>query len=415
MAIKLNDGTVLRNLEEQVQYLTAYHDENLGIAQWGIRVIDRIDDASDLPTPYDGEYGDAIAVGTEAPFFFYIWTRNAIVGEPGYWFPYGEISIAGPEGPKGDKGDKGDTGESTRWFSGQTPSPGKEGDQFLDTSTGNVFQHNGKDWVLTGNIKGPQGIQGKTGATGPQGEKGSRGEQGPEGKPGKFVTVAGILANTQQLPPSPSILNDLSIAYLVGTSAPYNLWFQMGTTPANAIWHNAGPFNVGTVVSVGGEYVTTFDADTKVDKISVTSEKILTIKPNGTTDNLSFDTAAKGYYIPRRDWGGQVKVPYQPTNDDDAVCKIYVDTAIATATPESDFAAELTFGVGPNDTQATYIFRKIMWQGAAQNPSDYVGATDEDNEYIIVGYNMMADCFLVMEVGSPTKDITSVSTYTLNA
>lgn len=411
--IKLKDGTILRNLEEQVQYLTNYHDENLGIAQWGIRVVDRIDSASDLPVPYDGEYGDAIAVGTEPPYFFYIWTRNAIAGEPGYWFDYGEISIVGPEGPKGDKGDKGDRGESTRWFSGQTPSPGKVGDQFLDTSTGNVFQHNGTTWQQTGNIKGPQGIPGKQGATGPQGEKGVKGEQGPEGKPGKFVTVAGILSNVNQLP-TPVSLNDLSVAYLVGSTAPYNLYIQMGTTPANAVWTNSGPFNVGTVVSVGGNFVTTFDADTKVNKKTVTSEQILTMKPDGSTDTLAFSTEAVAHRIPRYNSNRQIKVNEFPDSDNDATSKVYVDTAIGLATPEGEYAAELTFEVGPQSVQVTYTFAKIMFQGLANNPEAYIGATDEDNEYIIIGYNLYNDWFLVMDVGSTNKDIIIVPTYSLD-
>lgn len=89
-------NTNYRNLEEQVQYLTNYHDVNQGLVQWGIRVVGQITSSSELPQDYSGEYGDAIAVGTEAPFFFYIWTRASIEGEPAYWFPFGEISIAGP-------------------------------------------------------------------------------------------------------------------------------------------------------------------------------------------------------------------------------------------------------------------------------------------------------------------------------
>ena len=63
MAIKLNDGTILRNLEEQVQYLTSYHDVNQGLAQWGIRVVGTVSDESQLPDPhtYTGEYGDTYA------------------------------------------------------------------------------------------------------------------------------------------------------------------------------------------------------------------------------------------------------------------------------------------------------------------------------------------------------------------
>lgn len=111
-----NKKVDLRNLEEQVQYLTDYHAVNQGIAQWGIKVIGQLEDPSELPNPttYQGNYGDTYAVGTEPPYDFYIWTRSSVDGI-GYWFNFGEISIVGPVGPKGDKGDKGETGDSTKW------------------------------------------------------------------------------------------------------------------------------------------------------------------------------------------------------------------------------------------------------------------------------------------------------------
>lgn len=88
----------IRNLEETVQYLVNYHDVNQGLVQWGIRVIGQVETKEELDqVPTDNlTYGDAYAVGTEAPFFFYIWTRASIVGDPDYWFPFGEISIVGP-------------------------------------------------------------------------------------------------------------------------------------------------------------------------------------------------------------------------------------------------------------------------------------------------------------------------------
>ena len=109
--IKVGDK-IYRNLEEQVEYLTHYHDVNQGLAQWGIRVVGQVANASLLPDPltYEGEYGDAIAVGTEAPFYFYIWTRASIEGEPDHWFPFGEISIVGPQGPTGERGESGPAG-----------------------------------------------------------------------------------------------------------------------------------------------------------------------------------------------------------------------------------------------------------------------------------------------------------------
>lgn len=166
-------NTNYRNLEEQVQYLTNYHDVNQGLVQWGIRVVGQVETAYNLPQDYSGEYGDAIAVGTEAPFFFYIWTRASIEGEPAYWFPFGEISIAGPQGPEGPQGPKGDTGESSQWYYGAGPVNPREGDMVL-MPNGNVlrYQQTGPvqySWVQVVNIKGPAGLQGVQGPVGPQG------------------------------------------------------------------------------------------------------------------------------------------------------------------------------------------------------------------------------------------------------
>lgn len=326
--IKLKDGTILRNLEEQVQYLTAYHDENLGIAQWGIRVVDQIDNAEDLPIPYDGEYGDAIAVGTEPPYFFYIWTRNAVAGEPGYWFDYGEISIVGPEGPKGDKGDPGPVGQSTRWFAGSTPSPGSDWDLFLDTSTGNVFQYYNNDWNPIGNIRGPQGIQGRTGPQGIQGPIGPQGEQGPVGPMGKFLKIAGIITDLNQLP-TPSSLNDLTVAYLLKSGEIYNLWMQVGDNSTTATWRDLGRFNEGTAVYSNSAYQAVWDADTKVDKKTVASEQILTLKPGGVTDTLAFSADAIPYYIVRRYSGGEIIVPLETAANNHATSKAYVDSKVS--------------------------------------------------------------------------------------
>ena len=39
----------------------------------------------------------------------------------------------------------------------------------------------------------------------------------------------------------------------------------MGNTPADAVWYNAGPLNVATMVTVNGEFQNMWDADTKVN------------------------------------------------------------------------------------------------------------------------------------------------------
>lgn len=281
MSIKLNDGTVLRNLEEQVQYLTNYHDVNQGLVQWGIRVVGQVETEDKLPLPYDGEYGDAIAVGTEAPFFFYIWTRAAIAGESPYWFPFGEISIVGPEGPVGPRGEKGDTGKSTKWYSGSSvpifPSQEYiEGDMYLQTN-GQVYRYQNNSWQPVVSIKGPQGVQGIQGPQGIPGPVGAPGPKGETGDVGGFINIWGILTNISQAP-TPASLNNLTVAYLVGSAAPYDLYVQIGETSDTAVWTNTGPFNAATLVTVNGVGQNVWDADTKAN-VSELSKYIPIVRP----------------------------------------------------------------------------------------------------------------------------------------
>lgn len=338
MSITLNDGTVLRNLEEQVQYLTNYHDVNQGLAQWGIKVVGQVETAAELPDPatYQGEYGDTYAVGTEAPFSFYIFTRAAIVGESPYWFPFGEISIVGPQGPKGDKGDKGDTGESTKWITSQSipqsPQLYNVGDLWLNILTGEVSQVNlapdgvSQGWRLVGNIRGPQGIQGVQGPQGEPGQDGAPGPMGPQGDVGGFINIWGILANSGQLP-TPASLNNLTVAYLIGAAEPYNLYIQVGESSDTAIWQDTGPFNAATAVSVGGVYQNVWDADTKLDKVTgLTQVNQAYIKT--TAGNQEMFPVTSDIYnnaIVRRSNDGDIYVNNVPVSPYGAVNKVYVD------------------------------------------------------------------------------------------
>ena len=138
--------------------------------QFGIKVVGEIEDASQLPDPetYDGEYGDAFAVGTEPPYELYIWTRANELHESDYWFDIGPFPVQGPQGEPGATGEKGDKGDT-----GATGPRGPIG------------------------ATGPQGIQGDTG---PQGAQGIQGPQGPKGDTGDTLRIIGELANPQQLP-----------------------------------------------------------------------------------------------------------------------------------------------------------------------------------------------------------------------
>src|SRR4051812_7467670 len=85
------------------------------------------------------------------------------------------IGPVGPQGPQGIQGVQGTPGE--KWFM-DVGNPGVvpgaiDGDIYLDTSDGDVFELVGGVWTLRGNIRGPQGIQGIQGIQGPPGVDGS--------------------------------------------------------------------------------------------------------------------------------------------------------------------------------------------------------------------------------------------------
>ncbi|NGX84693.1 collagen-like protein, partial [Aequorivita sp. KMM 9714] len=85
-------------------------------------------------------------------------------GETGPIGPAGATGPAGPTGPMGPEGPQGQEGaDGSMWTSGSgDPTTngisGNDGDQYLDTDTGDVYEYNGSAWVLTGNIKGQDGV-----------------------------------------------------------------------------------------------------------------------------------------------------------------------------------------------------------------------------------------------------------------
>jgi len=93
----------------------------------------------------------------------------------------GAVGAQGPAGPAGANGTNGAT-----WYTGPTnpTTQGVNGDQYLNTATGDIFLKTNGTWAQTGNLKGPQGPQGSVGPTGAQGATGAVGPQGPAGPMG---------------------------------------------------------------------------------------------------------------------------------------------------------------------------------------------------------------------------------------
>lgn len=332
-----------RNLAEQVeknkQDILKHFQRDEILADFGIRIIGQVDSPTELPKTADN-YGDAYAVGTQSPFNYYIWTRANNLSPVDYWFDFGEIAIAGPQGPKGDRGEKGATGQSTTWIAvfdlGYIDLDEQNvplDTMVLEYSSGNVYQVlivNGvKSFSFCLNIKGPQGAKGPKGDKGDTGATGPQGPKGDTGDVGGFVNIAGVLNNEEELP-APYQIDNLTVAYLVGPNK--DLYIQIGRTSGTAQWANMGPLNVATMVTVDGQYQNTWNADTKLDKVTTTGyNRAYVVKHNGTQAvmTLTSDLPRDGS-IPMYDYNGCL-VSQEPTLNNHVATKQYVDSKAGSA------------------------------------------------------------------------------------
>lgn len=210
------DGKQYRNLEEQVLKNKSdieFMLEQEGVLnEFGIKVVGEGVTIADLPdaSTYEGEYGDAYAIGESSPYTLYIWTRANGTHPSAYWFNIGKFPLVGPQGPKGKDGAKG--------VQGPTGATGPQG------------------------MPGPTGATGAQGPQGPQGPQGIQGPQGPQGEKGDAgepFKIAGKLASTSLLP-DPSTV-DRNTAYLIPDATEagtYDMYVITGTD--TLMWDNAG-------------------------------------------------------------------------------------------------------------------------------------------------------------------------------
>lgn len=342
------------NLQQQVEKnkrdIAAHYEIDRTLADYGIKIIgfyDTIENAiNDLGNPYDGPYGNAVGIGAQAPYTFYIWTRANNISDFDYWQDVGELAVVGPAGKDSTvPGPQGEDGRPAHIYTGNgfptiSASPNDiymvtGGDQNM---IGNIYQIVDGVWTLKGNIRGPQGlsIKGDTGARGPaftfNDLTPAQKEQlkGDRGDPGGFIKIAGFKVSEDDLP-LPTELQDLEVAYLVGATEPYDLWMQVGTTYENAIWTNIGPLNVATYVSVDGEFQNIWDADTKLDKANISDGEYhaYVIDDEGYQTTMYISQAADPGAVVMRGPNGELYVPYDPELPNEAVSKQYVDGFIS--------------------------------------------------------------------------------------
>ena len=346
------DNKEFRNLVEQVQAnkeeIAKHWDVDRILADFGIKIQGQRDSYDDIKDIDEGEnYGYAYLIGTQEPYDVWIWSRPDVnAGKPtAYWLDIGHIAIQGEQGIQGEPGPQGETGQSTRWYTNITKLPEaanfKTGDMLLttgDSEKGNVYSYSessvaGQKWGLRTNIMGPQGLQG------PQGPQG---ETGPQGDPGAFIHIVGELTNSAQLP-DPESINDLGVAYLVGTNK--DLYIQMGESIETAVWVNIGPINAATLVTSGGTAQNIWNADTKLDKATHTTDynQVYIKTAAGEEAYINVTKQAISDAVVQRQSNGNILLNADPTKITDGsyvVNKNYVDDKAAIKLIENTLGTE---------------------------------------------------------------------------
>ena len=231
-------------IEKNKQDIQAFKDANQTIAEFGITVVGILSSADQLPASGDN-FGDAYLIGTETPYDMRVWTRN-IPEQRAMWVDLGAFPLQGPQGPKGDKGSQIYSGNGLPTITGQ------EGDIYINTATGILYQYEGTEWKEKFSIKGPmgprglqglQGIQGQKGETGRMGPIGPQGIQGPKGDYGPSFNIQGTLSSTANLPTPTEDMKSKGYCYIIPDAQGIkHVWIIQGTDTLQ--WTDLGPSGV---------------------------------------------------------------------------------------------------------------------------------------------------------------------------
>ena len=180
-------------------HITVYYDNNnSGSYDNGDEVISE-EDIYDGLDGNNGQDGKDILSGTSDPTsetgkegdkYVNTTTGDIFVKKNGQWEREGNLK--GPKGDKGEDGAAGENGQNGRdgkdilsGTSDPASDTGKEGDKYVNTTTGDIFVKKNGQWEREGNIKGPKGDKGEDGAAGQNGQNGQNGRDGQNGQNGR--------------------------------------------------------------------------------------------------------------------------------------------------------------------------------------------------------------------------------------
>ena len=344
MAITIDNKTY-RNLQEQVLYLTKVVSEGTDIVK---TIQGQVSGANDLPSPTSLANGTTYAVGTKAPFEYYV-TIN------GKWIDIGQYPYPGPAGEDGENGNsifisnqKGLTEHSTqidsttlynplnlpitagtliiggdstplvfsvttkvgttltvayRYVLGGTPGPiGPQGPTGPKGDTGPKGPKGDQG------IPGPTGPQGPKGDTGPTGLTGPTGPQGPKGDPGSSTTDPitnvdfphGATTVTYAANNGMSMTGNFQFTRQSGNTETANGDIDIPILPGDHINIVAKPDNTGVVIGTYGLATTSYLNGQLSKKSKVTASATGT--STNTINYLTIDNTE--YKLPSGGGGG---------------------------------------------------------------------------------------------------------------
>ena len=256
------DGKTFRNLEEQVrknkQDISNLEKIQTVLNEFGIHVIGKVDDETQLPAS-SSAFGNAYAVGIQAPFEYYIWTD--LQPTPG-WLNIGIFpapsSVQGPQGPDGTSVTAANIVDGYLVLT-LTDADGNE----TQITAGYVKGAQG--------IQGPRGLQGLQGIQGEQGIQGLTGPQGPRGYTGWALDIISVLSDIAELPDPDT--GDRHDAYVIQTGSDYEIYGKVEDGDGFA-WQSFG------LIAFSTNYVTAATLQTALDNLGEMFVDDVTVSDN---------------------------------------------------------------------------------------------------------------------------------------
>ena len=210
-------------------------------------------------------------------------------GNAGPTGPVGPIGLTGPAGPKGSV-----------WYTG-AGAPGTlhvNGDYYLNSTNGDVYEQIAGVWTLVANIKGPIGNTGPAGTPGTPGAPGATGPVGPSGPAGIggsywYADFDAPATHTQTSAVNPVAAPAVGVYYHFN-SATSTFWLWNATSLTWAMlpfgyYVNTADSGLWVMSSGGWSYVTNL-ASSPIAPPIVTANKTLT--RDGATTIVAIDSTA---------------------------------------------------------------------------------------------------------------------------